>query len=241
MMLCGLRLACYKGKMSRRATPVQSQSRPRRLWVLPLLIISGAVIASIQPWGVDELLEFGRDLSGNPLFLAGVVVTMAILFTFGLPGSLGLWLIAPFQPPLVATGLLVVGSVAGALGAYRFSSRLRGDWEPQGPGSRIVGLLSRQGGLLTQTALRILPGFPHSLVNFAGGVLGLGLPGFLTAAAVGLSVKWGVYASAVHGLVEAVESGQALDKTTLAPLLVLSVLLLLGAAAKRMLTRNSPR
>lgn len=217
--------------MSKAASP--SPSHTRRLWLLPLLIVVGVMIGAVQPWGVDELLAFGRDLASNPWFLAAVVLTMVVLFTFGLPGSLGFWLIAPFQTPLLATALLVAGSVGGALGAYRFSARLRGDWEPEGFSSRVVGLLSRQGGTLTQTALRILPGFPHSLVNFAGGVLGLGLGAFLFAAIVGLSIKWGVYASAVHGLVEAVEAGEALDFRTLLPLLILSALLLAGAGARR--------
>ena len=215
------------------AAKSSSSSRTRRLWLLPLLIVVGLSIGALQPWGVDELLAFGRELAGNPWFLAAVVLTMAVLFTFGLPGSLAFWLIAPFQAPLPATLLLVLGSVGGALGAYRFSARLRGDWEPEGFSSRIVKLLSRQGGVLTQTALRILPGFPHSVVNFAGGVLSLGMPGFLGAAMVGLTVKWGVYASAVSGLVEAVEAGEALDFRTLLPLIALSILLLGGALAKR--------
>lgn len=216
-----------------------SKSSSRRLWLLPLLILAGSVLGALQPWGIDEMLAFGRDLASNPLFLAAVVLTMVVLFSFGLPGSLGFWLIAPFQEPLAATLLLLVGSVGGALGAYRFSSRLRGGWEPEGFSSRIVRLLSRQGGLMTQTALRILPGFPHSVLNFAGGVLGLRLSAFLGAATVGLAVKWGVYASAVHGLVEAVEAGDALDFRTLLPLLSLSVLLLVGATAKRWVIRET--
>ena len=225
--------------MSGDSSTSRSSANPRRLWWLLLLIVAGTIIGSIQPFGVEELLGFGRELAEKPLFLAGVVLAMAVLFTFGLPGSLGLWLIAPFQPPLVATVLLVCGSVAGAFGAYQFSHRLRGEWEPEGFGKRVVDFLSRHGSWVTQIALRILPGFPHSVVNFAGGMLGLGLVGFLTAALVGLSIKWGVYAGAVHGLVEAVESDQALDITTLAPLLALSVLLLIGAAARRFVARNS--
>lgn len=214
-------------------------SRSRRFWVLPVLIALGLGIGAVQPWGVDELLAFGRELAANPWFLTLVVLGMVALFTFGLPGSLGFWLIAPFQTPLVATLLLLIGSVGGAFGAYRFSSRLKGGWEPKGFSRGIVRLLSRQGGVLTQLALRILPGFPHSVVNFAGGVLGLGLLGFLGAAILGLAVKWGVYASAVHGLVEAVEAGYALDFRTLMPLVVLSLLLLAGALAKRWVAARS--
>lgn len=144
------------------------------------------------------------------------------------------------QPPLIATALLVVGSVGGALGAYLFSARFRQDWDPGSLERRVVELLSRHGGMLTQMALRILPGFPHAMVNFAGGVLGLGLAGFLTAATLGLAVKWSVYAGAIHGLVEAVEQELALDWSTGVPLVLLSLLLLLGAGARRRLLAQSP-
>ena len=201
--------------------------------ILPALIVVGVTVGALQPWGLEDLLAFGRDLAAHPLFKIGVIVGMAGLFTFGLPGSLGFWLIAPFLAPLQATLILLLGSVGGAYGAYLFSSRVGGGWQPEGFGRRIVRLLSEQGGVLTQTALRVLPGFPHSVVNFAGGVLGLGLVGFLGAAVVGLAFKWGVYASAVHGLVEAVEAGDAMDFRTGLPLIALSILLLGGAMAKR--------
>lgn len=233
------RRSCYKTSVNDQRSSAGKGSPSKKLWLLPALILIGVVIGMLQPFSVEELLDFGRELGGNPLFLALVVVAMAVLFTFGLPGSLGVWLIAPFQTPVVATVLLVIGSVAGAFGAYRFSARLRGDWEPEGLDSRVVQLLSKQGGWLTQTALRTLPGFPHSVVNFAGGVLNLGLVSFLAAATVGLTFKWGVYATAIYGLVEAVESEEALDFTTVWPLLVLSVLLLLGAAAKRWVVRST--
>ena len=215
--------------------PSSDKPRRGRLWLLLLLAVAGLIIGWAQPWGVDDLLGVGHAFAAQPLFLGMVVLAMAVLFSFGLPGSLGVWLIAPFQPPLVATSLLVIGSVAGALGAYHFSARLRGDWQPEGLSRRVVDLLSRHGGWATQTALRVLPGFPHSVVNFAGGVLSLGRPGFLGAALIGLSIKWAVYASAIHGLVEAVESDQAMALTTIWPLLLLSLFLLLGTAARHWL------
>jgi uncharacterized membrane protein YdjX (TVP38/TMEM64 family) len=149
-------------------------------------------------------------------------------------------MIAPFQPPLIATALLLVGSVGGALGGYLFSAYFRADWAPGGFAGRTVDLLARHGGVLTQTALRVLPGFPHSVVNFAGGVLGLGLARFLLAAVLGLAVKWGVYASAIYGLVEVVEEDQPLDWSTGLPLLMLSLLLLTGAWARSRVIGRGP-
>jgi uncharacterized membrane protein YdjX (TVP38/TMEM64 family) len=205
----------------------------RRLLLIPLLIAAGLALAAWQPLGLADLLHWGRQAYELPFLTAAVVLAMVLLFAFGLPGSLGLWLIAPFQPPLIATGLLLTGSVGGALGAYAVSRRLRGSWQPRGFARRVMALLARQGDLVTQTALRVLPGFPHSVVNFAGGVLLLPLAVFTISAVIGLTIKWAVYATAVHGVVDAVESGTAVQAATIAPLAVLSTLLLLGAWAKR--------
>ncbi|NDY97048.1 VTT domain-containing protein [Wenzhouxiangella limi] len=223
----------------KRAAP-NAPGGGRRIRVLLVLAIAGLIIGAIQPYGIDELLVLGQTLSERPLYLIVIIVGMTLLFSFGLPGSLAVWLVAPFQPPLIATAVLVAGSAGGALGGYFFSAHFREDWAPDGFARRIIELLSRHGGVLTQTALRVLPGFPHSVVNFAGGVLGLGLAGFLVATILGLAVKWGVYASAIHGLVEAVEEDQSLDWSTGLPLLLLSLLLLAGAWARgRVLARSA--
>ncbi len=206
--------------------------------LLLIVLLTGLALAFWQPLSLAELLALGREVSASPWLLATVVLAMALLFTFGLPGSLAMWLIAPFQPPLLATLLLVAGSVAGAFGAYLFSRRLRGNWQPEGLAGRVFELLERRGDWFTQTALRVLPGFPHSVVNFAGGLLLLPLLAFLLSALVGLTIKWGVYVFAVSGMVEAVESGEAIQASTLLPLFILSVLLIGGTVARSRMARS---
>jgi uncharacterized membrane protein YdjX (TVP38/TMEM64 family) len=205
------------------------------MMLIPALVVTGVALSAWQPIGPDDLLHWGRQAAEQPLLTAAVVLAMALMYAFGLPGTLGLWLIAPFQPPLVAVALLLTGSVGGALGAYAVSRRLREGWQPRGSARRVLTLLECQGGFLTQAALRVLPGFPHSVVNFAGGVLRLPLTTFVLAALAGHTVKWAVYASAVNGLVDAVTEGTAIRFSTLAPLFVLSILLLLGHVVKRRL------
>jgi uncharacterized membrane protein YdjX (TVP38/TMEM64 family) len=218
----------------------RTSSQPRiGLWLIGLLVLGGILLGIWQPIGFDELLAWGRQASEMPTVTIAILLVMALLFSFGLPGSFGVWLIAPFQPPLIATVLLVISSVAGALGAYAVSKRLSGNWEPSGFAKRVVGLLDRQGGLFTQTALRVLPGFPHSVINFAGGVLLLPLAVFTISALIGLTIKWAVYSSAIYGVVDAVETGSAIQASTLIPLIVLSTLLLLGTWAKHRVTSGS--
>jgi len=216
----------------------------RRHWaglLLGLLIVAGLVLASWHTRELAQFLEWGDRIADLPVAIVAVVVLMAVLFTFALPGSLVFWVIAPFHSPLVSVIMLLIGSVAGAFGAHRFSHRVGKRWSPGKNAERIVALLEQRSDLLTQTALRVFPGFPHSVVNYAGGVLGLPLGPFLLAALLGLTVKWGVYATAVHGAVEAIETGDALQLGTLLPLFVLAGLLLLGALVRRRLESSTPR
>ena len=215
----------------------------RRHWaglLLGLLIVAGLVLASWHTRELAQFLEWGDRIADLPVAIVAVVVLMVVLFTFALPGSLVFWVIAPFHSPLVSVIMLLIGSVAGAFGAHRFSHRLGKRWSPGKNAERVVALLEQRSDLLTQTALRVFPGFPHSVVNYAGGVLGLPLGPFLLAALLGLTVKWGVYATAVHGAVEAIETGDALQLGTLLPLFVLAGLLLLGALVRRRL-ESPPR
>lgn len=224
--------------------PPRGRQNPRKLWILPILVVAGIALGIWQPIGFADLLAYGEEVGTSPLFLAAAVGGMVVFFTFGLPGSLGLWLIAPFHPPLVATFLLLVGSVAGAVGAYAFARHLRSDWTPSGAATKIHGLLRRQGGFATQTALRVFPGFPHSVVNFAGGVLRLPIGTFVAAALIGLSVKWSIYASAVHGITDAIAADEAVTPATIWPLFALAALFLAGAWVKRSVNKghsNVPR
>ncbi len=216
----------------------------RRHWaglLLGVLILAGLVLASWHTRELAQFLEWGERIADLPVAIVAAVLLMAVLFTFALPGSLMLWVIAPFHSPVVSVIMLLVGSVAGAFGAHRFSHRVGKRWAPGKNAERIVALLERRSDLLTQTAMRVFPGFPHSFVNYAGGVLGLPLGPFLLAALLGLTVKWGVYATAVHGAVEAIETGDALQLATVLPLFVLAGLLLLGALVRRRLESATSR
>ena len=227
-------------RLAREASYIMSMNRSGNigLGLIAAMIVVGIVIGIWQPVGLEELLDWGYQAADIPALTVAVLVVMALLFTFGLPGSFGLWLIAPFHPPLIATALLLASSLVGAIGAYFVSARLGKNWEPSGFSAKIVGMLEKQGGLMTQTALRVLPGFPHSVVNFAGGMLGLPLLTFIIAAIIGLAIKWAVYATAVHGVVDAVETGEAVKPETVVPLIVLSALLLLGTWFKHKVMAN---
>lgn len=202
---------------------------PLLLTAVLILLVGGILL----PVDISDLWRWGAEMAGHPLAVIGIVVIMALLMTFGLPGSLCFWLIAPFHAPLLSISMLLVGSVAGALGAYHLGKGLGDAWRPGKLARQVLGLLGKRSDFLVQCALRILPGFPHVFVNLAGGVLRLPLGIFFLAAVVGLGVKWTVYAQAVHGMVSASQAEQALSFGTLLPLIVLAVLLAMGGLAKR--------
>lgn len=202
-----------------------------------MLIATAAAVAIWRPVELDTLLDWGRWLMGHPAAVIGVILVQAALFSFALPGSLALWVVAPFLPPLIAVPVLVTGSVLGALGAYGLSRRLGSDWRPR-YGAWLIDLVARRSEFFTQCALRILPGCPHWAVSYAGGILRLPLLPFTAAAILGLTVKWTVYAMAIHGVSSAAEAEGALRLEALAPLVGLTLFLFAGGLLRhRMVAR----
>jgi uncharacterized membrane protein YdjX (TVP38/TMEM64 family) len=182
---------------------------------------------------LSAIRHWAEAASHHPLTVVSVILIMAVTLAFGLPGSIGLWLIAPFYPPQVATPMLILGSSGGALGAYYLAARVGDRWSPRGLTRKIMRMLDKRSDFLTQCALRVLPGFPHSVINYAAGLRRLPLRTFVIAAVIGLGIKWAVYASAIHGALEAVEREDVLSLDVVLPLVILTVLLLAGAWLRR--------
>ncbi|MFG6667336.1 TVP38/TMEM64 family protein [Halomonas sp. HNIBRBA4712] len=212
-------------------------ARPRHVsWRWVALFALMAMLGYVWLWHSPNLSAFKQwasAMSHHPAVILGVILVMAVTLAIGLPGSIGLWLIAPFYTPVAATLMLTLGSVAGAWGAYLLAARFHSRIEPGGLTAKVMARLERRSDLLTQCALRILPGFPHSVINYAAGLTRLPLKPYLLAATLGLSIKWGVYSSAIHGALEAIEEDDPLQFDVLLPLLALAGLLLVGAWYRR--------
>ncbi|MBZ5488220.1 VTT domain-containing protein [Halomonas aquamarina] len=217
--------------------------RPSRYWKWLAGSLTVVLLVGAWAWYSPDVMALKQRVAPfthHPAIIVALVVAMALTLAVGLPGSIGLWLIAPFYPPLMATAMLTLGSVVGALGGYQLAARTSARWQPTGLTRRVMQTLQARSDLLTQCALRVLPGFPHAVINFAAGLSRIPLPVFLLAAALGLAVKWGVYSSAIYGALEAIEEENALQFDVLLPLLALTVLLLVGAWFKRR-TQAAPK
>lgn len=211
-----------------------------RLFRLPpswWFLIAGLFLAGYGwLWYSPELIAFkhwAMEMSHHPVVIISVVLVMAVTLALGLPGSIGFWIIAPFYSPLLATLLLTAGSVTGAYGAYHVSAKLGDRWKPGSLTLKVMATLEKRSDLMTQCALRLLPGFPHSVINFAAGFSRIPLRTYLLAALLGLSAKWFVYSSAIYGALEAIEEENPLQFDVMLPLIVLALMLLVGAWFRR--------
>ena len=200
-------------------------SRWRTIALVGLLVV-GIGFALWQPVSLQTLVEFGEEYARKPWAMAGSVALLAVFFALALPGSLVFWLIAPFHPPWVAVPMLLAGSLPGCLGAYAVASMLGHRLRNARRTAGVLRFMRRRTDVLSQCALRVLPGFPHAVVNYAAGILRVGLPGFIAAIFIGLGIKWALYSTAVYGAIEAARAGEGIGAGTM---------LLMGAIAALMI------
>ncbi|MEX2199599.1 MAG: VTT domain-containing protein [Burkholderiales bacterium] len=209
---------------------------PARLWPLALLAALTALGIAAHALGLVDAaaaLAWARTHAAQWWFPVALVALQVLLFTFGLPGSAVLWLAAPLYAPAAATLLLTSGGCAGALAAYAFARRLAGASLDRLHASSGYRILQREGDFLVLCALRVAPGMPHSVLNYAAGVLRLPLGPFMAAAAVGFSVKAYLYSSVIHQALAAGAPAELLAPATLWPLVALVAVLLAARALHR--------
>jgi uncharacterized membrane protein YdjX (TVP38/TMEM64 family) len=203
------------------------------LWplaVLAALAVIGIAAAAFDLVDARAALHWARDYAANWWFALALVLLQVLLFTFALPGSAVVWLAAPLFAPAAATAILTAGGCGGALAAYAFARRLTGRSLVRLQASRGFRLLQREGGFLLLCALRLAPGFPHSVLNYAAGTLRLRLAPFLASAALGFAAKAWLYSNAIDAALAADRPADLLAARTLWPL-VAGALVVLAARA----------
>lgn len=203
-----------------------------RWFLLLALIAAGLLLAWWRPLAAGTIAAYADNVINRPVGIAGAIAVQTLLFSLALPGSLMLWAVAPFHDWPAATAILTAGSVAGALGGYGVAGWLGAEWRHRLQDSPPFRILARNGGFLAQCALRALPGFPHSVMNYGGGLLGLPLPTYTAAAVIGLGLKSAVFVQAVGAVATAGTVYGLFQPATVGPLAALALLLGLGAAVR---------
>lgn len=199
-----------------------------KVLILAVLIATGITLQLAGLLDAEKILSIAREFSQYWWLVPVLILLQGILFSFALAGSLFLWVAAPLYPPAMATFILSAGATLGGLGAYLLSRRLSDDWVDKIESSATYKLLHQQDNFFTLFAMRVFPGFPHSLINYSSGILRVNLGHFISAAILGVSIKSYLYASVIHGATMTKSLESLLDISTLGPLFLLSAISLLG-------------
>jgi len=79
---------------------------------------------------------------------------------------------------------------------------------------------------MTLFAVRVMPGFPHSVINYSSGILHLKLINFIPATLLGITIKAYVYSELIYKATTATFIAEDLAISDVWPLFVLSLVLL---------------
>ncbi|MGB5330155.1 MAG: VTT domain-containing protein [Gammaproteobacteria bacterium] len=200
----------------------------KKLVIVVLLITLGLVLEILGLLDPRQLLTIAREFAQHWWLIPILILAQTILFTFALAGSVFLWIVAPIYDPAMATFILAAGGALGGVGAYLFSGYLTEEWKARIKNSRSYKLLQAQDNFLSLFAMRVFPGFPHSLVNYSSGILSAKLSHFVVAAVLGIGIKSYIYARVINSATHSPSLDMLLDISVFGPLVLLSVLSALG-------------
>jgi uncharacterized membrane protein YdjX (TVP38/TMEM64 family) len=214
------------------ADTVLSQYKIIILFILVGLGIAMQVTGKIDP---EQLIAVARQYTDHWWLGVLLVVIQTVLFTFAMTGSSIIWIAAALFTPFTSTVIVTAGTTLGAISAYLFSERLSEEWRLKIKNTRIYILLRKEGGIITLFALRMMPGFPHSMINYSSGILRINFFSFVTAAITGTAIKSYVYSTLIYNATTPGVFTNSISFSTVWPLLLVSLLILAGVFAKRYL------
>lgn len=207
---------------------------------LLLILATGIVLQKLGIIDLSGLVSWIESYSHRWWAPVVLVSLMIILYAFALPGSTLMLAAGVMYPPLWATGWSLLGGVLGGLAAYYLVRFLSADAVRRYADSALFNVLKQHAGFLLLSALRMLPGFPHSVINYSAGILRVPRLVFVASSALGHAVKAFVYTSAVYHATHIESEEDAFSMQTLWPLVAMSALLVLGyVARKRLFTRGT--
>lgn len=204
----------------------------KKLSIIALLVVLGILFQVFGVFDVEKVLFVVKGYTDQWWLIVVLIILQIILFTFALAGSLVFWVVAPLYPPLTSTLIVSVGATLGGVGAYFFSKYITDDWIKKIESSHAYKILHKEDNFFSLFALRVFPGFPHSLVNYSSGILQVKLSHFMTAAFLGVGIKSYIYADIIYNLSTKASMKDLLNVSTIAPLVLLSLISLVGVFIK---------
>ncbi len=199
-----------------------------KILLLLTLVTVGIVLQLSGLFDPEKIITVAREYADQWWLIVLLVVIQIVLFTFALAGSSFLWVAAALYAPVTASLVLAIGATLGGVSAYFFSQRLTDDWIHKIENSRVYLLLHKNDNFFTLLALRIMPAFPHSVINYSSGILNVNIVAFITASFIGIGIKSYVFVTVIQQAATSGSIYDLLDLTVLAPLVVISIALFAG-------------
>jgi len=208
----------------------------KNLLVITALIVVGISLQLAGLLDAEKMLLVAREYADHWWLVVVLILLQTVMFTFALAGSIFLWIAAPLYPPLMSTFILAAGATLGGVTAYMFSQRLTDEWVKRIENSHAYKLLHHQDNFFALFALRVFPAFPHSFVNYSSGILNVKLSHFIPAAFLGVGLKSYIYSKVIYSATTTASIDDLLKISTYGPLILLSVITLVGVYIKYKLT-----
>jgi len=212
---------------------------PYKLIILGVIIVTGITLHQLGIFDWRRFLEIGEQYAHTWWFPPVIIIIKALLYMFALPGSSMYWVAGLLFEPLYATTIVVTGGVSGAILAYRFSQGMSKDAAERIQSSRFFKVIRNHSDFATLSAIRSLPNFPHSVINYGSGMLGVPMTRFLTSTIIGFTAKGYLYTSAIHHAATADDLSDVIRLQTVLPLIVLTLLFVAGKLLQRKLPEQS--
>ena len=197
-----------------------------------MLVFIGIALQFSGTMDARQIISLAREYAGVWWFGVLLIAFQAVLFTFALAGSTLIWIIAALFTPFTSTVTITTGTTLGGVMAYLFSSKMSDEWVRRTQDSRVYRLLREKSDLYTLLALRLMPGFPHSVINYSAGILKVGMTRFVPATIVGSAIKSYVYSSVIYNATLMKNSTGGIELSDIWPLLALSALILAGVVLR---------
>jgi uncharacterized membrane protein YdjX (TVP38/TMEM64 family) len=205
-----------------------SRKRVYKPFILIGLLIAGVLLHQLDIINWYRVLETAESYAHLWWFPPLIIIVKAVLYTFALPGSAMYWIAGILYEPTWATLIIVIGGVGGAVSAYYFSRSMSDEMEERITSSRFFSLLRSHSDFATLSAARMLPNFPHSIINYGAGILNVSFRSFFFSTLIGFSAKGFLYASAIHHARIAENLSDVAKLETVLPLLLLTLLFIIG-------------
>jgi uncharacterized membrane protein YdjX (TVP38/TMEM64 family) len=203
--------------------------RRRKRAVVIASIVAVGLVLYLQS-GIRDIvsLEHVRELGNNPYAPALIIIAMAGAWAFALPASMFFFITPLLFPPLPATIIVSVGSALGSGLGYAAAFYGISPWVRRFNDSRVVKLLSLHSSFASLFAIRIVPGSPHMVINYAAGVVRIPFVRFILATMIAIGIKGFLYATAIDEGASASSVDDVLNWRTVSALFGLAALAMVG-------------